>query len=789
MITTQTNVDAKRLPWPGPRPYDEEHWDCFYGRDSEIKRLLGRIQVERLTILLGGSGTGKTSLIRAGVVPMLRHERYHPDGEKAVWPVLLFRRWGSRGSTTLEESLFQQLELAINAIEAWGQALDQERALQDAKELRSALAASRDAGPGRTGLLEVIEALAKAQARQSRGSAPRSDEGGQESGGGGGLVLVFDQFEEQLRAGSEAASEALRLITNLVRSAAPTRVLLSMRQEFRYALRGLENALGGLSGRSIYLTPLKEPAVVEIVQEASNSSEVSIDGDVATRVVGWLAPRSQDASTPPQSVTGEDQGGAQANRQQDELGRPDLLQLQAVLLELCHFALGRNETRMTMPLFDRFVSEFGKDSERVVGESKESARARRVLGGALERWIEAAIRNEVKDGNGAQRSIEGKSPSHARWAKMESDDLTRQVHRVAVRLAPRLSSADYKVSQEENTLFRQAMGEEISKLGIKDLELYSKIRITEGGEGSGPTLNWKELRLSQELDKTAQRTLSGQARVKGWSPAETGNQIVVCFKETLDRLADANILQRTTFGTDERRSYWELVHDQFGPSFTKWAERQKGTWDDCKNSLVVCSGLQPIVVPVSLIEPLDGSDFYELLRITWQGCGIETSRPERLTLRKVRFRECYLVGTIFDAVDFVGCSFERCDLKGGLFRDCTFQADDDEKPTRFEECDANIAIVRGGIYALEFSNCHLLQPTIDGSSLDGEIVYTRGSRVIQGYFDVKRGEGENVRISFIDGSRAVLCLASDNIWEIFKVKDSDLDIRNSPLISGFKVRP
>jgi len=41
----------------------------FYGRDEKIKELLGRIEANQLTLLLGNSGAGKTSLIHAGLVP------------------------------------------------------------------------------------------------------------------------------------------------------------------------------------------------------------------------------------------------------------------------------------------------------------------------------------------------------------------------------------------------------------------------------------------------------------------------------------------------------------------------------------------------------------------------------------------------------------------------------------------------------------------------------------------------------------------------------------------------
>lgn len=772
-MVSDVGVIAERLPWPGPRPYDEEHWDSFYGRDSEITELLGRIQVQKLTVLLGASGTGKTSLIRAGVVPMLRQERYHPQGDHTVWPVLLLRRWGSKRSTSFEEGLFLQLDLAIKAVKEWGTRQRQESAELDASRLWADLEASRPGTSGKAPLLEVLEALARAQARRGSKDDPSKEEQAVKPGGGGGLILIFDQFEEQLRS-LRTGSEALRLIEKLFQSPAPIRVLLSMRREYRYALRELEITVGGLSGRSLYLKALREQKVIELVEDASNKSNVSIDRDVAARIVSWLAPRNDAAAGEPVAEIVDDSGGMKADSQEDE-GRPDLLNLQAVLLELCNFAVRREASRVSMVLLDEFIADFREDSGSRIYNESESGQM--VLGGALERWIEAAIRTETS-GNSNMAPSGGKNPSHAKWAEMEPEDLTLQVLRIAVRLAPRLSSADYKVSQEENTLFRQALGEEIARLGVKDPERHSKIRVVENGEDLAPTLS--DLELDRETSPEAQLTLSGLARIKEWSPAHTGDKIVVCFKETLDRLADANILQRTTSG---RRTYWELVHDQFGPSFTKWAERQRGTWNDCKSSLVVCSGLQPIAIPVREIGPPPGNEFYELKAISWQGCGVESSRPERVTLRNVRFIDCFLRGTIFDAIDFIGCSFENCDLKGGLFRDCSFRT------TVFVGCDSNVAFVRGSIEGLEFSDCKLHQPALDDIKLVGEVRFTGGSSVIQGYFDVIIGHRSKQPPIFFDAkSRAAFCLTRQEPKELLRFDDPDLDIQNSPLKPEFIVR-
>ena len=56
----------------GLQSYSEAQSDIFYGRDEEIDRLTNLINANTLTIVFGKSGTGKTSLLNAGVFPRLR---------------------------------------------------------------------------------------------------------------------------------------------------------------------------------------------------------------------------------------------------------------------------------------------------------------------------------------------------------------------------------------------------------------------------------------------------------------------------------------------------------------------------------------------------------------------------------------------------------------------------------------------------------------------------------------------------------------------------------------------
>lgn len=69
---------STNLPWKGLRSYKETDASYFFGRSSEIETLYESVLNNRLTIVYGPSGTGKTSILRAGVFPRLRSQKYFP---------------------------------------------------------------------------------------------------------------------------------------------------------------------------------------------------------------------------------------------------------------------------------------------------------------------------------------------------------------------------------------------------------------------------------------------------------------------------------------------------------------------------------------------------------------------------------------------------------------------------------------------------------------------------------------------------------------------------------------
>jgi DNA-binding SARP family transcriptional activator/WD40 repeat protein len=63
---------SSECPWRGLASYEAEDRETFFGRDVEVEACLARLDASPLLVLAGPSGSGKSSLMKAGVAPALR---------------------------------------------------------------------------------------------------------------------------------------------------------------------------------------------------------------------------------------------------------------------------------------------------------------------------------------------------------------------------------------------------------------------------------------------------------------------------------------------------------------------------------------------------------------------------------------------------------------------------------------------------------------------------------------------------------------------------------------------
>src|SRR6185369_17423623 len=76
-------------PFPGLRPFETDEDLLFFGRDDQSDEILKRLRCNRFVAVVGTSGSGKSSLIKAGLLPSLHGGFMVKAGSR--WRIAVFR--------------------------------------------------------------------------------------------------------------------------------------------------------------------------------------------------------------------------------------------------------------------------------------------------------------------------------------------------------------------------------------------------------------------------------------------------------------------------------------------------------------------------------------------------------------------------------------------------------------------------------------------------------------------------------------------------------------------------
>lgn len=194
---------ARFNPFPGLRPFEADEEHLFFGREKEIDELLRRLRTTRFLSVVGTSGSGKSSLIRSGLVPALLCGNMINAG--AEWRVATMRPG---------EDPVGHLAAALSPVEVLGTS-DPELAATQPVLIEASL---------RRSVRGLVEA-----ARMVR--LPKGDN----------VLIVVDQFEElfrfkRSREAAGARDEAIAFVKLLLEAArqtdVPVYIVITMRSDF-----------------------------------------------------------------------------------------------------------------------------------------------------------------------------------------------------------------------------------------------------------------------------------------------------------------------------------------------------------------------------------------------------------------------------------------------------------------------------------------------------------------------------------------------------------------------------
>ncbi len=325
--------DPKEPPYLGLNAYQEKHAPLFFGREDEIRmgiELLDR-GAPGLIMALGASGSGKSSLVRAGLVPRLRREpeRWlvvepfrpgrNPFTELAFSLSQAYRRYAPESAATVgdPEEIRRRLEEGAAAVPRVGrqddrgldgesetsgppagdervrrlinylEELSQQPPTQADRRLLDFLDLSLDdlrrlcdepaapmtspaAEPGSTSLVALAEHLCRVSDRR-----------------GARVPIIVDQFEELFVSG-ESADRNHRFLALLRASLeapnSPVMVLGTMRSDFLGQFQQ-HLALRDIDFESLSLGPMPREGIRRIIEEPAKLGAIKLETGLADRLL------------------------------------------------------------------------------------------------------------------------------------------------------------------------------------------------------------------------------------------------------------------------------------------------------------------------------------------------------------------------------------------------------------------------------------------------------------------------------------------------------------------------
>lgn len=102
-------LSTKNNPYRGLKSYEEQDAPLFFGRTQLIAQLAQQVAVQPLTLVLGASGTGKSSVVKAGLSSYLRHQGDNASTAMS-WYILPPMRPSDQPLSTLAKLLHDELE-------------------------------------------------------------------------------------------------------------------------------------------------------------------------------------------------------------------------------------------------------------------------------------------------------------------------------------------------------------------------------------------------------------------------------------------------------------------------------------------------------------------------------------------------------------------------------------------------------------------------------------------------------------------------------------------------------
>ncbi|HMO56556.1 MAG TPA: WD40 repeat domain-containing protein [Roseiflexaceae bacterium] len=235
-------LDDSLCPYMGLEAFDESNQSLFFGRRRLVEFLLGKLSERRLLVLVGASGSGKSSAVRAGLIPALRAGELEGSADWRYFPPLLP---GSQPLVSLSNLLQRRFSPRYSA--------RSERRVDPLRSVFETLDQEQEDTTNEQRLLADPTYLATTLSTASEQP----------------VLLFVDQFEEIFTlAGNEATQMAfINNLLGLVDTESPRhRVIITMRSDFESFVARVPLLHARFEDARVQLMPLNAAEMREAIE-------------------------------------------------------------------------------------------------------------------------------------------------------------------------------------------------------------------------------------------------------------------------------------------------------------------------------------------------------------------------------------------------------------------------------------------------------------------------------------------------------------------------------------------